>query len=208
MPTIRTPGLGLVQVEPSGLQPRERLHTDENFTTLDTYLSAMRPAGAIAESIPRETLLAQDIGGFNVSGTLDLFGIKLMANVPCNAITFLSGATALSVGTHQFFGLYDATSFALLRGSVDDGATAWAANTPKTLALTSQFTPTKSGLYYVGFLVTATTVPTLRGAGATATNHLLIAPQIAGPSSTGLSALPATAGAFSASMPLAYIYIT
>jgi hypothetical protein len=80
---------------------------------------------------------------------------------------------------------------------VNDTTTAWAANARKTLALTSTFTTTYSGLYYLGIMVAATTVPTIKGNTAKTGGQLGAgAPSLGGTSTTGLTtALPATAAA-------------
>jgi hypothetical protein len=79
-----------------------------------------------------------------------------------SSISFWSGTTAAGTPTNKLFGLFD-SSRNLLRSSVNDTTTAWAANSLKTLALTATFTTTYSGLYYLGIMVTATTVPTIKG---------------------------------------------
>ncbi|HNU15382.1 MAG TPA: hypothetical protein PKI55_13085, partial [Chitinophagaceae bacterium] len=75
--------------------------------------------------------------------------------------------------------------------------TAWAANTRKTLNLTSTFTTTYTGLYYLGIMVTATTVPTMKGYTARTGGQLnAAAPSMGGTSNTGLTtALPNPANA-------------
>lgn len=130
------------------------------------------------------------------TGRLSLQAIWLPAGVTLSNITFWSATTAAGTPTNQLFGLYD-SSLNLLRSSVNDTTTAWAANSRKTLNLTSTFTTTYSGIYYVGIMVTATTVPTLKGNTAKTGGQLgAAAPSMGGTSTTGLTtALPATAAA-------------
>jgi hypothetical protein len=100
-----------------------------------------------------------------------------------SSITFFSAATAVGTGTHQEFGLYDQGTFtgitgglALVAQTTDDTSTAWAANTPKTLWLSTTasgasgttklhasgvFQVKKSGIYYVAIALAGTTQPTL-----------------------------------------------
>ena len=128
------------------------------------------------------------------SGRLSLQAIYLPAGVTINSISFWSATTALATGTNQLFGLYD-QNLNLLRSSVNDTSIAWAANSRKTLSLTSAFTTTYSGLYYLGIMVAATTVPTLKGNTAKTGGQLNAGtPSMGGTSTTGLTtALPATA---------------
>lgn len=130
------------------------------------------------------------------SGRLSLQAIYLPAGVTINSISFWSATTAGATLTNQLFGLYD-NNLNLLRSSANDTSTAWAANSRKTLALTSSFTTTYAGIYYLGIMVTATTVPTLKGNTAKTGGQLNAgAPSMGGTSNTGLTtALPATANA-------------
>lgn len=130
------------------------------------------------------------------SGRLSLQAIHIRSGVAINSISFWSATTAGATITNQLFGLYD-NNLNLLATSVNDGATAWAANSRKTLALTAQFTTTYTGLYYLGIMVAATTVPTLKGNTAKTGGQLSGgAPSTGGTSTTGLTtALPATAAA-------------
>lgn len=130
------------------------------------------------------------------SGRLSLQAIWLPAGVTINSISFWSATTAGATLTNQLFGLYN-SSLNLLRSSSNDTSTAWAANSKKTLSLTSAFTTTYSGLHYLGIMVAATTVPTIKGNTAKTNGALnAAAPSMGGTSNTGLTtALPATANA-------------
>lgn len=130
------------------------------------------------------------------SGRLSLQAIWLPAGVTINSISFWSATTAAGTPTNQLFGLYD-NNLNLLRSSNNDTTTAWAANSKKTLSLTSSFTTTYSGIHYLGLMVTATTVPTIKGNTAKTNGALnAAAPSMGGTSNTGLTtALPATANA-------------
>jgi hypothetical protein len=144
------------------------------------------PAGAIAQNMPWgippvATLTLLSTGRLGVVG-----GITLPAGVPVSSITFASGSTALVTGTHQWFALYDVATRALLRQTVNDGATAWAATTRKTLALTSSYTPSVDTPVWVGIMVAAATVPTLTGI-ATQSSLNGLTPLLGGISNTGLT---------------------
>jgi len=151
--------------------------------------------GALYETIDRNMCDEVNTAVLS-SGRLSLQSIWLPAGTVVTSISFWSATTALATGTNQLFGLLD-FSYNLLRSSVNDGATAWAANSRKTLALTTTFTTTYTGLHYLGIMVTATTVPTLKGNTAKTGGQLNAgAPSMGGTSNTGLTtSLPATANA-------------
>lgn len=97
-------------------------------------------------------------------------GVMLSAALPLQAgdvvtnLTFVSATTAAGTPTNYWFALYsNAATPALLAQSADQTTTAWAANTAKTLALSSAQTITETGVYYAAVMVAATTVPTLAG---------------------------------------------
>ena len=152
-------------------------------------------SGALYETFDRDMCDEVNTAALS-SGRLSLQAIWLPAGVTISSISFWSATTALATGTNQLFGLYD-INLNLLRSSVNDTSTAWAANSKKTLALTSSFTTTYSGLHYLGIMVAATTVPTLKGNTAKTGGQLgAAAPSMGGTSTTGLTtALPATAAA-------------
>lgn len=153
-------------------------------------------SGALAETFDRN--LCDEVNTAVLSsGRLSGQAIWLEAGMTISSISFCSATTAAGTPTNQLFGLFD-SSRNLLMSSVNDTTTAWAANSLKTLALTSTFTTTYSGLYYLGIMVTATTVPTLKGNTARVGGQLQAqAPSMGGTSNTGLTtALPATANAF------------
>ncbi len=152
-------------------------------------------SGALYETFDRN--MCDEVNTAVLStGRLSLQAIYLPAGTVVSSISFWSATTAAGTPTNQLFGLYD-SSLNLLRSSSNDTTTAWAANSKKTLALTSTFTTTYSGLYYLGIMVTATTVPTLKGNTAKTGGQLnAAAPSMGGTSTTGLTtALPATAAA-------------
>ena len=155
-------------------------------------------AGSEAETIPRNICPEVNTTG-PASGTLWLQAIFLKAGTVVTNICFYSATTAANTPTNQVFGLYDA-SRNLLATTNDDTTTAWGANTFKSLDLTSPYTVPTTGIYYLGLLVVATTVPTYKGGAAKTGGHLSgVAPLLQGSSSTGLTALPSNAAAISSS---------
>lgn len=163
-------------------------------------------ASGLGETLPR-AMCGNAITPLT-SGKLYMMAINLPKGLLITSIRWESSSVALSAGTVQLFGLYDdnsgsssGTARALLRGTADDGSTAWGTNTVKTLNLTSTYTTTRAGVYYLGCLVVATTVPALRGAVANTNVSLMnLTPILCGqPSATGLTALPNPAGAIQTS---------
>jgi len=166
---------------------------------------ALAPTGALAETYPRW------MGSGNSvtlsSGRLMLQAIYLPQNITLTSISIRSGATALASGSNQWFALYN-SALDLLMQTNDDTSIAWAANTVKTLNLTSTYTTTASGLFYVGVMVNATTTPTLTGWTENDDNVAAnIAPVIRGNSTTGLTgAAPDPAGALTVTSYSLYAY--
>jgi hypothetical protein len=171
----------------------------ENFNQLR---EANYTAGCFAETFDRNYCTEVNVGAL-VSGRLTLQAIWLTAGQVINWISFYSATTAAGTPTNQLFGLYD-SSRNLLATTSNDTTTAWGATTLKQLKLTSPYTVTTTGLYYVGVMVTATTVPTLKGPTALADTQLHGAsPILNGASSTGLTtSLPNPAAAITVATTL------
>lgn len=153
--------------------------------------------GTLAETMPRETCPEVNTT-VAASGTLFLQAIYLKAGQLVSNITMSSATTAAGTPTNYFFALYDG-SRNLLAQSANQTTTAWAANTVKTLAMTSAYRVPTSGVYYIGFMMTATTVATLKGGTAKTGGQLAgAAPILHGTSTTGLTtSLPNPAAAIS-----------
>lgn len=143
-------------------------------------------SGTIAEPGPRG-MFGQTASGLTTA-TLRISGIGLVpANTLVTSITVWSANTALSVGSNQWFAIFDATSRAKLAITTDDTSTAWAANTAKTLNLSATWTPTADTLIAVGACVVATTPPTLvcSGTGTLGMNN--VAPYVGGNADAALT---------------------
>jgi hypothetical protein len=171
---------------------------------LDLYDTAFFVSGCKAETFPRH-LVPEVNTALLSTGRLSLEAIAIRAGELITSISFFSATTAAGTPTNQIFGLYD-NALGLLRATNNDTTTAWAANTRKTLSLTSTFTTTYTGLYYLGIMVTATTVPTIKGYTAVTGAQLRgTAPNLGGTSSTGLTtALPNPAAAITAATTSAW----
>lgn len=151
--------------------------------------------GTLAETMPRE-LCTETNTAVAASGTLNMQAIYLKAGQLVSNISLHSATTAAGTPTNYFFGLYD-SSRNLLANSANQTTTAWANQALKTLAMTTPYRVPTSGLYYIGYFMTASTVPTLKGFTARAASQLAgTTPILNGSSSTGLTtALPDPAAA-------------
>lgn len=154
--------------------------------------------GYLAESISRNICVETNSTIPTTGGTLFLQSIYLKAGITVSSISISSATTAANGPTHWMFGLYSGAR-ALLATSTDQTNTAWAANTLKTLAMTTPYLVPTTGLYYVGFFMTASTAIITSKGGAAKTGGQLSAqaPILHGATSdTGLTTtLPANAGA-------------
>lgn len=144
----------------------------------------------VAATVPRSQVTA--VQGAMASGTVYLMAIGLNAGTPVGHCMMMTGTTAKLGGTHGWYVLCD-KNLSVLAVTADqtDPATQWgAASTPYPLAFTSQYIATYSGLYYVGVMVAATTMPTFLGPPSLAFGVASQSPSYAGTSSTGQGAPP------------------
>jgi hypothetical protein len=121
------------------------------------------------------------------TGQIYLQAIWLQIGTIVSNITFSSATTAAGTPTHYCFALYD-SSRNLLATTADQTTTAWAANTVKTLPVTAAYTVPSTGIYYLAFMMVATTVCTVKGGTARTDGTLsFTAPIISGVSGTAYS---------------------
>jgi hypothetical protein len=150
---------------------------------------------AQGQTISRE----QGAGNTSVSmttGQLLVCSTSLHAGQVISNITWMTAATAAVTPTHWWYVLLDG-SLNLLAVTADQTTAAMAANTVLTLAVAtiasgsaSSYTVPTSGLYYVGVMVTAGTMPNFMAApGATTTGG--VAPAKCGTSTGSLTTPPA-----------------
>lgn len=125
------------------------------------------PTGTFRENVRRS-----ECGGNLAALTTQVMtsvAIYLEAGDVVTNLTFCSATTAAGTPTNWWFALYStAATPALLGQTADQTSTAWAANTPKTVALATPYTVTATGIYYAAIHVKATTPPTLLGASLNA----------------------------------------
>lgn len=123
------------------------------------WLRAGSPA-VFAESVPK--ILASSDLAIAATGVELAVDLALDAGDIVTSVTFVTGGTAAGTPTAGYIVLRDAAGAKLVQ-TADFTTTARAANTAYTVALTTPYTATATGLYRVGVSFTATTVPTLRG---------------------------------------------
>lgn len=154
------------------------------------------PTGTIAETMPRELCAETNSTVPTASGTLYLQAINMVAGQLVSNITMCSATTAAGTPTNYFFAFYDVNR-ALRAQSANQTTTAWAANTVKTLAMVTPYRVPTTGVYYIGIMMTATTIVTLKGNTAKTGGQLgVAAPSLHGASTSGLTtSLPDPAAA-------------
>lgn len=178
-----------------------------------TYSVPARPnlgiTGTLAETIPRELCTETNSTIPSASGTLFMAAIYLTARQLVSNIILSSATTAAGTPTNYAAGLYDSARN-LLANCTNQTTTAWAANTVKTLAMSTAYRVPTSGLYYIGFYMTATTIITMKGNTARTGGQLQgTAPILYGTSSTGLTtALPNPAAALTSSTAILYAAVS
>lgn len=178
----------------------------------DTYWKPDVVPYASAQTIPRYIPVTNVVTA-PADGVLTLFGgAVLKPNVTVTGITFYSSNTAIGAVTHQWFVLVDAITLAVLGKTVDDGATAWAVQSPKNLLLAAPYTPTIPQAVYLGIVCAGAAGPGLRGlaAQAGAPPHSST-PALAGISNSALvvpADLPGTINALGTLATQAYAHVT
>lgn len=148
------------------------------------------------------------------SGVMYLTGIHLQAGLKITNLWLMLGTTVLSTPTHSWAAIYDktVTTPVLLANSADTLTTvAGTASTPLQFALTTSFTTTYAGFYYLGFMSTASTMYTVAAAPVLGANsgRIVALPLMSGPGETGLTTVasasaPITPSVYGAPL-LAYV---
>ncbi len=217
----RTDGTNVEDMIDVNLLPEESLLMNENgdWTHYDSngadyayvipYVDANNGiAGAIAETINRMLCTETNTSALT-SGTLRMDAVWLRRGQTVSNISYFSATTASGTPTNGFFALYDG-SRNLLAQSANFTSEAWAANTIKTKAVTTPYVVPTTGLYYVGIMIAATTVPTLKGNTAKTGGQLAgTAPILHGNSTTGLTTtLPNPAAAITVGTSTVWASIT
>lgn len=166
-------------------QPVEGHNLDPRAHTAATF--------ACGTTMGRETATA-DLAML-LSGRLSVAGLYLPGGVTVANFAAMSGATAMVTPTNHWMALYNENR-GLVAVSDDMATAAWAANATKIFTLTDFVTP-YTGFYYLGIMVQAVTVPTLRGATVNAT-VAAESPSFCGTANTGLTNAASAPNPFSA----------
>jgi hypothetical protein len=181
-----------------------------NFTGGATQ-SALMPTGTLASTIGDRSLWNESQSIAVASGTMQLDAIKIANNTKITNLNVLVGSTASSGVSHNWMLLADLNR-KVLAASADNTATDLTASAVSTYALTTPYTTTYAGLYYVGFMMVAgTTQPTLAGYTQVAATANGLVPKFAGASNTGATtplAVGATCTAITASASNFTAYLT
>lgn len=153
---------------------------------------ATLPTGALAQNVSRSNFMQVQtlVSGRVLMSTGSQAIIR--AGTTVSSITLVAASTAGASMTHQWFCITDLTG-SVLAVTVDDLANAWAANAPKTLALTSPWTPSVDSQVYVGACVVGTTPPTVLGVSTAGSGNgvAALAPSMGGQAAAGLTTPPA-----------------
>lgn len=163
--------------------------------------------GAFLENLPRINAPIENVASVIVSGRLTLVAVPLVAGQKITSISFWCGTQAAVAPTNQWFAVYS-SALAFIRQTTNDTTTAWNAGAIKTLALTSPYVVPTSGIYYIGVMVEAGTVPSFFGVVSNL-NATGGTPKLLGYADTGLTATPPDpAAALSAIANIPYLYLT
>lgn len=190
------------------LAPTAKTYTDIEARILNQL---WMPTGAICETYPRSD--RGDACVLMTTGMLYLAGgLVVPGNTTVTNITFVSSTTAAGTPLNWWFCLVD-QAFNVLGKTADQTTTAWGTNTPKTLALSSTYTPTVETPVYAGVMVKATTVPSFIGSvmAAGGSGHSALTPIMAGqstPSLTNPASLGSTATTPTVFGNLPYAYLS
>ncbi len=133
---------------------------------LREFLYAGSPAAGT--TLYRENFPRDQINADNAIGATTLITAMAMPVRAGDIITKASicvGATAGATLTHKYFALYSNATIPALIGTqqTDDTGAAMAANTVYTGTFGATFTVATTGLIWVAFCITGTTIPTLIG---------------------------------------------
>lgn len=194
------------------METGEWVHRDRNLAEYTYSVAApgiLGATGVFAETIPRQICTETNTVAPTASGTLFMMGIYLYAGQLVSNISISSATTAAGTPTNYFFALYggDRTLKAV---SANQTTTAWPANTYKTLAMTVPYRVPTSGLYYIGIMMTATTIITTKGNTAKTGGQLnQVVPILHGISTTGLTtAMPDPAAAITGGLVTLYAAVS
>lgn len=186
----------------SGVDPTDGVNKGQ----LEAAVLRYAPSAALAVTLDRRLVTSTVVPALT-SGTLRLTYIWLPKGTVVTNITYLSGTGATGI-TSRWYGLFDSARN-LLRTTADN-ASAFAGGSTLTLALSSTYTVTADGYFYVGICEVATTPTALRGIASTTGAAIALSPILNGDSTAALTnaaSAPSTAAAITANgnIPFAYV---
>jgi len=163
-------------------------HVHPNNAHMSMYLA---PTGATSETFPRQYSTAYI--NTPTSGTLYVSAIPLPKGLQINNLSLLIGGTTASGVTHGWYTLLD-SSLVVRAISADQSSGNWSSGFSSiSLSVSgSSYATTYGGLYYIGFCITASTMPIFTGWTGALSVPNSVAPILGGSSSTGLSTPPTT----------------
>lgn len=183
------------------------LPASSNRAALDASALRTAPANALAVTMDRRYITSTVVPALT-SGTLRLTAVWLPAGTVVTNLIYLCGTAATSL-TNRWFALFDG-SRNLLRATADNTAT-WNAGSTLSLALSSTYTVTTAGLFYMGICEVATTPTALRGIASSTGAGVNLAPILNGDSTASLTnaaSTPSTAAAITANGNIPFAYVT
>lgn len=173
-----------VSVTPSGLAVVTGTNVQSAIAQLDAEAAVSRRAakpsfmraGATAETFPRYSINGATTA--LVSGTMQLAAIELVKGDVVGKITFLSGNVAGGTIAHQYAALLNSAGLVLGTSTDKTNTLAIPTYTEIPYAITNPYTCTATGLFYVAWCVTATTMPQFQNLAGQ--NVVGLAPQLSG----------------------------
>lgn len=201
------PGEKVAMIEDGSWRHRDGQHAEYTYSV--PARANLGATSILAETMPRELCPEVNSAVPTLSGTLFMQAIYLASGQLVSNISICSATTAAGTPTNYFFALYSG-ALALRAVSANQTTTAWAAQTYKTLAMTTPYRVPTSGIYYIGLMMTATTVVTTKGDTARTSSVLgAVAPALMGTSTTGLTtAMPDPAAAITTTTASLYAAVS
>lgn len=174
----------------------------------------LRPSAALRETVDRANAPQMVSSSVLATGTLYMSAIPLFKGDVVSSVSFFTASVAAVSPTNWWVGLYDAARN-LVAVSTDQTTRAIPATsvitTPVADSGGAAFTVPADGLYYIGIMVAASTMPTVYGSTSTISAVLNQAPKIAGASNTGQTTpptFPTVAASIASAGTWVYAFVT
>jgi hypothetical protein len=179
-----------------------------NLTMQDEVIpSSAVPAGALAETCQRVTCSSSTIA--MPTGSLIISQITLVQGVPTTTGHWVSGTTGCTTTTHWWYVLLDNTR-KVVAVTADQTSTHITASTDNPVNWGTIYTPTYTGIFYLGVMVACSgTAPTSAGNGSAIGTSIQAALPVSGISNTTQTTPPAlgtTMSAIGTATQVPYMY--